>query len=240
MRVGIIGAMEEEVSLLLSAMGEKTEEEWAGMRFCAGKLGGQDAVVVQCGMGKINAAVCAQILIDRFAVTHVINTGVAGSLDNRIDIGDFVIAKDAVQHDMDCSPIGYANGEIQLAGSRRIAFPADDALRAALMRSAALCAPDRKIFEGRICSGDQFIASGEKKAWIVDTFGGMCCEMEGASIAHVCFLNGIPFGIIRAISDKADHSEEKSFELFAAEAAAECAKIVSHLLSETAERKSGI
>ena len=228
MVIGIIGAMEEEVAALREAMENARTSRVAGMEFTAGTLCGAETVVVQCGMGKVNAGVCAQTLISRFGAGGIINTGVAGPLDARIDIGDIVVSSDAVQHDFDVSPIGFRKGEIPYTGL--YAFPADPGLRERALSAAKTCAPDVRCFEGRVCSGDQFIASGVQKARIVAEFGGLCCEMEGAAIAQVCHLNGVPWVILRAISDKADDSEEVSFETFLHAAARRCTAIVREML----------
>lgn len=227
---GIIGAMDSEVKALKAAMQIEETFRLAAMEFCRGTLDGQPVVVVQCGMGKVNAGICAQILIGHFRASRIINTGVAGSLNNAIDIGDLVISTDAVQHDFDVSPVGFAKGEIPYTGL--YAFPADESLRQKAKAAAETYAPEVKVFEGRVCSGDQFIASAAQKNAIISRFGGFCCEMEGAAIAQVCYLNRIPFVIIRAISDKADASEEVSFEAFQAEAAERCSRIVHAMIRD--------
>ena len=227
--VGIIGAMPEEVASLKNALETSEIRKIADMEFCTGTLDGRKAVVVQCGIGKVNAGICAQILVSVFGVTHVINTGVAGSLDNAIDIGDIVVSVDAVQHDYDVSPIGFQKGEIPYTGL--YAFRADEKLRALAVSAGKAAAPEIRIFEGRVCSGDQFIASSEQKSRILSDFGGMCCEMEGAAIAQVCYLNQIPFVIIRAISDKADDSEEMSYQEFEAAAALHSSRIVHAMMA---------
>jgi adenosylhomocysteine nucleosidase len=168
------------------------------------------------------------MLISVFGVNAVVNTGVAGSLNNDINIGDIVISTDAVQHDFDVSAIGFAKGEIPYTGL--YAFEADKTLRAKAAEAVKAVSPDTGIFEGRVCSGDQFIASKEQKKRIIEQFNGYCAEMEGAAIAQVCHLNHIPFVIIRAISDKADDSEEVSFEIFAKKAAALSASAVIHMI----------
>ena len=223
-KYGIIGAMEPEVISLQKSLSDVKTEVIADMKFVSGKLGETEAVVVKCGMGKVNAAICAHTLINRYGVTKVINTGVAGSLDNRIDIGDIVVSTEAVQHDYDVSIIGFKKGEIPYTGLA--AFPADPALHEEAVKAIRETAPEIKVFEGRICSGDQFIASSEQKQQIIDNFGGLCCEMEGAAVAQTCYLNHVPYVILRAISDKADHSEEISFDQFAETAAKRCAAIV--------------
>ena len=227
-RIGIIGAMEDEVSAIRQQMNITDTQTIASMEFCCGTLKGKEAVVVQCGMGKVNAGICAQMLISVFGVNAVVNTGVAGSLNNDINIGDIVISTDAVQHDFDVSAIGFAKGEIPYTGL--YAFEADKTLRAKAAEAVKAVSPDTGIFEGRICSGDQFIASKEQKKRIIEQFNGYCAEMEGAAIAQVCHLNHIPFVIIRAISDKADDSEEVSFEIFAKKAAALSASAVIHMI----------
>jgi adenosylhomocysteine nucleosidase len=229
-KTGIIGAMDEEVSLLRNEMKISKTTTVAGMEFCEGKLDDEDVIVVHCGMGKVNAGICAQILINTFGANRVINTGVAGSLDAKINIGDIVVSTDAVQHDFDLTPLGYAPGEIYDIGT--ISFPADEEMRKNVVTATKECAPDIQIFEGRICTGDQFIASKEQKNAIISKFGGLCCEMEGGAIAQVCYLNKIPFVIIRAISDKADDSEEMSYEEFKKDAATRCAAITKYMVTK--------
>ncbi len=228
-KTGIIGAMAEEVTSLQEAMTEKKVTTIAGMNFCEGKLDGEEVVVVKCGMGKVNAGVCAELLIGEFGADQVINTGVAGSLDARIDIGDIVVSEDAVQHDFDLTPIGYQRGELD--SPRTISIPADESMRERAVNAVKETAPEVNAYEGRVCSGDQFIASKEQKETILSNFGGLCCEMEGAAIAQVCALNDTPFVIIRAISDKADNSEEMSYERFEKEAAKHCAAITRYMIA---------
>lgn len=228
-KTGIIGAMKEEVDSLKSALTKLKTSTIAGMEFCEGKLDGKSVVVVQCGIGKVNAGICANTLVHTYGVDRIINTGVAGSLDARIDIGDIVVSTDAVQHDFTVEAIGFQKGEIPYTGL--YAFPADEELRAMALRAVADSAPEVKAFEGRVCSGDQFIATREQKNTIISNFGGLCCEMEGGAIAHACHLNHTPYVIIRAISDKADDSEEISFELFEKAAAKRCAAIVRYMIS---------
>lgn len=227
--IGIIGAMDVEVNTLKEAANITKRTVIAGMEFCEGKLGAEDVVVVKCGMGKVNAGVCANTLINSFGCRKIINTGVAGSLDSRIEIGDIVVSSDAVQHDFDVSPIGFKKGEIPYTGL--YAFPADKAMRLAAVSAVKECAADVKVFEGRVCSGDRFISEKEQKEKIVADFGGLCCEMEGAAIAQVCFLNDVPFAVIRAISDKPDGSGAVDFNTFQETAAKRCAKIVLYMVN---------
>ena len=178
--IGIIGAMDVEVNTLKKAANITDTTKVAEMEFCEGTLGEKNVVIVKCGMGKVNAGICAHTLINDFGCTKIINTGVAGSLDNQIDIGDIVVSVDAVQHDFDVEPIGFQKGEIPYTGL--YAFPADEALRTAAVKAVKESAPDVQVFEGRICSGDQFISTKQQKETITKNFGGMCCEMEGAAI----------------------------------------------------------
>lgn len=229
LKTGIIGAMDEEIAFLIDALTDASVENVAGMAFHVGKLDGMDAVVVKSNVGKVNAAACAQILISVFKIDQLINTGVAGSLDTSIDIGDIVISTDAVQHDMDVTALGFVRGEIPYSNTSF--FTADEEMRARAVKAVSNVAPEIHVFEGRVCSGDQFIASHEQKEAIVSTFGGLCCEMEGAAIAQVCHLNGIPYVIIRAISDKADDSAEMSYVEFEQMAAKRCAAITRYMIA---------
>ena len=226
--IGIIGAMDEEIDPLLEATQIKSKRTVAGMQYCAGTLEGKPVVIVECGMGKVNAGICANTLINDFTCTKVINAGAAGSLDNQIDIGDVVVSVDAVQHDFDVSVIGFKKGEIPFTGL--YAFPADEVMRKAAVEAVRKAAPEVGVFEGRICSGDQFISTREQKEQITSNFGGMCSEMEGAAIAHACYLNDTPFVIIRAISDKADGSQAMEFDAFKAEAGARTARVVQRMV----------
>ncbi|MBR1891883.1 MAG: 5'-methylthioadenosine/adenosylhomocysteine nucleosidase [Clostridia bacterium] len=225
---GVIGAMAEEVAALKCAVENKVVVTVSGMEFVQGKMGGANVVIVQCGIGKVNAATCAQLIIDRFGADVVINTGVAGSLDNRINIGDIVVSTDAVEHDFDVTALNYAPGEIPGMNS---VFAADENMIARALEAVKESAPDIAAFTGRVCSGDRFIASKDERNRIIRLFGGTCCEMEGAAIAHVCSLNQTPFVVIRAISDKADDSEEVSYVEFEHAAAERCANIVRYMLA---------
>ena len=230
--IGIIGALDVEVASLKEAANITNTTTIADMEFCEGKLGESPVVIVKCGMGKVNAGVCAQTLIHEFGCTKIINTGVAGSLDAQIDIGDIVVSVDAVQHDFDVEAIGYVKGEIPYTGL--FAFPADESLRAAAVEAVQNAAPDVHVFEGRVCSGDQFISTSAQKEKILSDFGGMCCEMEGAAIAQVCYLNHTPFVVIRAISDKPDETDLVDYPTFEAQAAARCAEIVRYMVEKPA------
>lgn len=214
--IGIIGAMDQEVAELKSAMEAVKVTKAASMEFYEGELNGTKAVVVRAGVGKVNAACCTQALIDHFPVSCVINTGIAGSLQAKIDIGDIVLATDALEHDMDAVGFGYEPG--QIPGMEVQSFEADEKLRRTARESCEKVNPDIQVHEGRIVTGDQFISDKTKKKRLADTFGGCCTEMEGAAIAHTAYLNNIPFLIVRAISDKADDSAQVDYPAFEAKA----------------------
>ena len=227
--IGIIGAMFEEVEMLMDMMEGKEIIEVASMQFAKGKLQEKDIVVVQSGIGKVNAGICAQILVDRFQVEKLINTGIAGSLDARIDIGDIVISTDAVQHDMDAVAFGYPLGQIPRMDT--VAFPADENLIEVARRANANANPELHTFIGRVATGDEFVASDESKTKIKENFNALCAEMEGAAIAQVAYLNKIPYVIIRAISDKADHSATIDYPEFEKKAIHHSVRLMEEILT---------
>ena len=225
MVTGVVGAMDSEISLLRDAMQVLHTETVAGMVFYQGYIHSHPLVLVRCGVGKVNAAVCAQTLILRYGVERVINIGVAGALDRHVNLGDIIISTDTVQHDFDLGGLSLAEGEPAQGAIR-----ADPELRQKALRAARTVAANVQVFEGRICSGDQFIAGHAKKQAIVERHGGLCCEMEGAAVAQTCSLNEVPFVIIRAVSDKADDSGKVSFSAFADAVARRSAAIVIDML----------
>ncbi len=228
MKIGIIGAMEIEGENLKSAMTVKNVVQKASMEFYDGTIGNIDVVVVRSGICKVNAGICVQILVDTFGVTHVLNTGAAGSLDARINIGDIVLSTDACYHDVNATVFGYKKGEIPQLGVQ--SFVADRTLIDKAKAAISVASPDLGVFEGRVCSGDQFISDKDVKDAIIKELGGMCCEMEGAGIAQACYLNKIPFIIIRAISDKADGSDVMDYPEFEKKAAHDCAALVMEMM----------
>ena len=231
--LGIIGAMDEEVAKIKEEMTDVTVTTVAGMDFYQGKLGGRDAVVVRSGIGKVNAGMCTQILADRFAISAVINTGIAGSLRNEINIGDIVLSTDTVQHDMDASGFGYKVGQIPRVDT--YSFPADETLRNLALECNKAVNPEIQAFTGHVVSGDQFISDKAKKQWLIENFDGSCTEMEGAAIAQAAYLNGIPYLVIRAISDKADDSAGMDYQVFEEQAIRHSV----NLLLEMASRYEG-
>ncbi len=234
MKLGIIGAMDIEVATLRSHMEDLQKVEKGGMSFYTGLLSGLECVVVQCGVGKVNAALCVQCLCDCFAVTHIVNTGVAGSLCAELDIGDLVISRDAVYHDFDCHILNDSYVVGQVPGLSVRAFPADETLMALSFASAEQVNPGHTRI-GTVASGDQFVCSKEQKSRIVKDTGALCTEMEGAAIAHGAWRNGVPFAILRAISDKADDSAEMDYPTFEAIAAQRCAAVTMALAAALAQ-----
>ena len=223
-KVGVIGAMELEVSALKRQIEGISVKKKAGMEFCEGVIGGTDVVVVRCGIGKVNAALCVQILCDDFKVTHIINTGVAGSLNNDLNIGDILISRDAVHHDVDVTIFSYKIGEVPQLGIRE--FPADAHLIEVAEQSIKETQPDLNYRIGRVASGDQFISSSEVKDRIIRDFEADCAEMEGAAIGQVAYLNKIPYLVIRAISDNADDSAGIDYDTFEKQAIENSAKLM--------------
>lgn len=210
MVIGIIGAMDEEVELLLKKIKLKRKENKASMEFNFGELYEKDLVIVRCGIGKVNAAVCSQILIDDFNVDAVINVGIAGGIGKDIFPGDIVIAENLVQYDMDTSAFGDKIGQIPRLDTYD--FKCDSNLIE--LAKKACESFEKNFFTGRIATGDQFVADIEKIKWLNEDFGAVACEMEGGSIAQVCYLNKVPFVVIRSISDNANNGAHMDFEKF--------------------------
>ena len=229
MKLGIIGAMAIEVAALKEKMEQKTVVCRAGMDFCDGVLEGLPTVVVQCGVGKVNAALCVQILCDCFGVTHLVNTGIAGSLCNELDIGDMVVSSDVMYHDFDCTGFGYPYGRVP--GMEVTSFPADAAMQKLALSAAESVHPGH-IKVGRVATGDQFVCIKELKNAIIEKTGALCTEMEGGAIAHAAYRNGVPFVILRAISDKADDSAEMDYPTFEAIAARRCAQVAQEVAKQ--------
>ena len=214
--LGIIGAMDEEVAKIKERLENVEVQTFGGMDFYKGNFEGKSVVVVRSGIGKVNAAVCAQILADRYQVSGIVNTGIAGSLMAKIDIGDIVLSTDALQHDVDATAFDYVPGQIPRVDV--LSFPADGKLIGLAEQCCRKVNPEISVFKGRVVSGDQFISDKEKKKWLRSQFDGFCTEMEGAAIAQAAYLNGIPYLVIRAISDKADDSASVDYPVFEAQA----------------------
>ena len=227
--IGIIGAMEAEIAILKEKMEDVRIIKKASMDFYEGMLAGRKAVVVRSGIGKVNAGICAQILADVFSAEAIINTGIAGSLNKDINIGDIVLSTDVVQHDMDATGFGYRRGQIpQMSASY---FEADEKLRKLAAEVCREVNPDIQVFEGRIASGDQFICDQDVKNSIVSEFSAYATEMEGAAIGQAAYLNEIPFLVIRAISDNADGSAQMDYSEFEKAAIEHSVKLTLNMLA---------
>ena len=232
-RIGIIGAKEEEITLLKEKMDIEVVVKKASMEFYQGLLNGREVVVVRSGIGKVNAGLCAQILVDVFHVNHLINTGIAGSLRAEINIGDIVISSDALQYDMDARAFGYARGQVPRMDT--VSFPADPELVAMAKAACEEANPEIGVFVGRVVTGDQFVAERSVKNEIASWTEGYCTEMEGAAIAQAAYLNRVPFVIVRAISDKADDSASVDYPAFEQQAIEHSVRLVENFVTRIPE-----
>jgi adenosylhomocysteine nucleosidase len=228
--IGIIGAMNEEIIELKSLMKDIEEVKLASFTYFKGILEEKEIVLVESGIGKVNSSVCTTLLIEKFGVEKVVFTGVAGGIGERINVGDIVISTDLVQHDFDVTAFGHSHGVIPRM--EESFFIADEDLRKLAVKSALKVFSEDKVREGRIVSGDQFISGIDKIDWLSKTFNGEACEMEGASVAHVCHLFKVPFVVIRAISDKANSEAHVDFNEFVNLAAKNSKEIVVSMLRE--------
>ena len=209
--LGIITATIQEYTALGKILpGAEKVKAQAGMEFLVGELNGQKVVGVQAGIGKVSAAVCAQVMIDRFSPDAIINVGVAGALNPELHVADIVISSDVAQHDMDTTFFGDEPGFISVIN--KIYFEADEKMKQAADQAAEALQIPHRI--GRVVTGDQFVANAEKKEWLVKQFQGDCTEMEGGAIAQACYMNEVPFVIIRAISDGASDGAPMQYDEF--------------------------
>lgn len=231
--IGIIGAMEEEIALLQQKSNIISEQKIIGLTFYKGTFHNKNIVLVKSGIGKVNAALCTQILIDRFDVDCVINVGVAGAVYKQLSIGDIVISEDAVQHDMDTSVFGDPIGIIPRMEESY--FKADKTLIDLAKKCSTTLTSKARVFTGRIASGDQFISTPQGKQKIWQTVQGYCAEMEGAAIAHACYVNHIPFVIIRSISDDAEDKAHIAYEQFVKIAAENSSELLEKMLENMAD-----
>ena len=225
--IGIIGAMDIEVESIKTLLSDIKTETISGAEFVIGKFSGKDVVVAKCGVGKVFAALCTEAMIIKFSPSVIINVGVAGCLTPELKIGDIVIARDVVQHDMDTSPLGDPVG--MLSDINIVHIPTDEKVTGLLEESVKDAGFEHRA--GTIASGDQFVASKEKKDYIKDNFGAISCEMEGGSIGHVCYVNKVPFAVLRAMSDVADDGATMDFPTFCKMAAENEVTVIKNFLS---------
>ncbi len=231
---GIICAMDLELQGILEMMTVDTECEKSGIKFYKGKIKGADAVIAQCGIGKVNSAICTQIMIDLFDVSEIINSGVAGALSLDVTVGDVVVATAAVQHDFDSTAFGDPKGMLEFDGEKIIELPADEALGEELFECAKNL-ENTNVFRGVVATGDKFVADSEERLAIGREFSALACEMEGGAMAHVCRRAKVPYSILRSISDDIGHNTTVSFDEFKVMAAEKTVRI----LSDFFERKAG-
>ncbi|WMT42509.1 5'-methylthioadenosine/adenosylhomocysteine nucleosidase [Paenibacillus sp. D2_2] len=227
-RIGLIGAMDEEIALLLQGMYDKKEVKRSGISFVQGLLHGKNVVVCKSGVGKVNAAMTTQVLIDYFQVDMIWFTGVAGAVNPELNIGDIVISSSCQQHDMDVTPLGYERGIIPYQEVSD--FPADqDLIQLAQEACSKLCT-EHSFIVGRVLSGDQFVADYGLVSKLHETMNGACVEMEGSAVAQVCYMNKIPYVVLRSMSDKADGTADVNYAEFTVKAASRSFEIVYDML----------
>lgn len=229
MKIGIICAMQEEFELILNDITNKSIIKKVNLEFVVGNFEGKDVVGVICGIGKVNAAICTQILISEFQCSHIINSGVAGGIKEGINFKDIVIANDLIQHDVDVTKFGYKKGEIPRIGTH--SFKCDENL---ITLSKSICSnlykDDFKFHIGRIVTGDQFICDSNTSSDLKNNFNALACEMESGSIAQTCYLNSIPFLIIRSISDNGGDIAQDEFQKFLKDASKNSYLILKELI----------
>ncbi len=210
--IGIICALRIEVDGLKALMEDAVVTEKAGLQFYSGTIYGKDVALLECGRGKVNAAVGTQIMIDLFHPDVIINSGVAGSLVKNLLIGDIVISSDCVEHDINCTALEEPKGQIWFTGEKRIDIPAD---KAVCDKLAACCdSLGATVTVGRIASGDLFVVYRRQRELIAMEFNALCCEMEGGAVGHVCYMNKVPFAILRSISDDFKFNKPENYEEF--------------------------
>lgn len=227
--VGIICAMELELQGLIDIIKTESTMEKSGTIFYKGKIGNTDVVLVQCGIGKVSAAICTQMLIDFYSPDMIINSGVAGALSADVTVGDVVIATAAVQHDFDCTAFGEPKGTLELLGERMVEIPADEEISSKLYEAAKKLDGTR-VFRGIVATGDKFVSDSEERLSIGKEFSALACEMEGGAIAQVCYRAKKPFCILRSISDDLTNNTSMSFDEFKVMAAKKTVDVLSAVL----------
>ncbi len=210
--IGIICALKIEVDGLKALMENAQTTQKAGLEFFSGKIFDKDIVLLECGVGKVNAAVGTQIMIDLFKPEIVINSGIAGSLTKKLTVGDIVISTDCVEHDINCTELGEPRGQIWFTDEKRIGIPAD---KEVCEKLAECCQGlGSHVMTGRIATGDIFITYRAKREFVAYEFDALCCEMEGGAVGHVCYMNKVPFAILRSISDDFKFNKVENYEEF--------------------------
>lgn len=210
--IGIICALKIEVDGLKALMEDSKSTEKAGLEFISGKIFGKDVVLLESGSGKVNAAVGTQIMIDLYSPEVVINSGIAGSLSKDLMVGDIVISTDCVEHDINRTALEEPRGQIWFTSEKRVDIPADPEV----CKKLAGCCQNlgAHVKTGRIATGDMFITYRRQRDFLAMEFGALCCEMEGAAVGHVCYMNKVPFAILRSISDDLKFNKVENYEEF--------------------------
>lgn len=227
--IGIICAMTVEAEGLIALCDDTKTEEIYGMNFTTGKMHDKDVVIVVCGVGKVNAAMCTLALIDHYTPKAIINSGVAGAVSPLVTIGDLVVAVKSVEHDMNTTALGDKQGEVSFADGTKMYFECDKEISRKLFE-VCKSIPDTKTMNGIVASGDIFISDRRQRLRINDRFGALACEMEGAAIGHVCYRCGVPYGILRAISDDLDENKGMDFVKFTRLASEKTVTAISRFL----------
>lgn len=227
--IGIICAMAVEVEGLKSLTENKEDIKYANMTFTKGTFGKSEIVAVECGVGKVNAAMCAQAMIDKFSPDIIINSGVAGALSDEVTLCDMVVGTEVLEHDMNTSALGDPAGQITFPDENRTFFPCDSGI---VDKLCSICEKidGSNVFKGRIASGDLFVSRRSKRAKINRRFDALACEMEGGAIGHVCFRNNVPFGVFRVISDDFTNNEAMDFKEFCGVASEKSIKAISEFI----------
>ena len=233
MKYGIIGALDEEIEYFKEAVSNYKEERQAAITFYSGEWYGHSIVFCKCGVGKVNAALTTQLLIDRYDVQSIIFTGVAGALDDSLNVGDVVISSECQEHDMDATAYGFERGIIPMYDGPSIFPAAKKLIKAAQKAAGSVEEFQGKVVIGKIISGDKFVADKAEVEELRQLFQASCVEMEGAAVAHVANVNDIPYLVIRSISDKANGQAADSFDNYVKYAAKISADIVEKLLKNT-------
>lgn len=224
--IGILGAMDVEIQGLTARLEQPKERQIGRMRFVEGILHGCEVVIAPCGIGKVNAAACAQAMILAYHPHLMLNVGVGGSLSPDLRYAEIAVARDLVQHDVDTTALGDEYGLVSTVNQVR--FPCDERAVGLILEAVAELGIHAQA--GTIASGDQFVASRERKDFIVSHFQALCCEMEGGAIAQVCYLNSVPCAVIRSISDNADESSHEDYPQFTARAVRQTEALMERLL----------
>ncbi|MDO4458523.1 MAG: 5'-methylthioadenosine/adenosylhomocysteine nucleosidase [Clostridia bacterium] len=227
--IGIIGAMDIEVDGIKSEMQETEIKNIAGLDFVKGNLGGVETVVARCNPGKVNAAACAQIMALEYNPELIINPGVAGGIGEGVKIGDLIVGESCIQYDMDTSALGDPVGFI--SGLGVIEFPCAKET-AAKIKAEAEKIYDGQVMDGIIVTGDKFVSDGEVCLKLKEQFGAKACEMESGAIAHVCYMNNIPFVALRSISDNANDDASVDYPTFAKAAAAKTVELINAVIDK--------